>query len=233
MGRSFVPHLFMALYERCAYHGWRFDSDGKCLKIPQSKRSGKDEAQVAACAKAYPTQVKQSMWGAHPRAFAVGRVLALRGPRRGQASRGSELCRMLRPFLFPRHAVSPTQKILQSAVVPSEAFRGCILLQVAQGMIWVWGDNGRDAGLESALTPAALVPELIDAEALKSGKVVALSPYVRDLPYAWETLMENLVVSSLLARDAQLSRHRCPASAIATALVTAGAVVHVPVSQRF
>ena len=82
------------------------------------------------------------------------------------------------------------------------------MLQVAQGMIWVWGDNGRDAGLESALTPAALVPELNDAEGLKSGRVVALSPYVRDLPYAWETLMENLMVSNFLARGPQLGRHR-------------------------
>lgn len=62
-------------------------------------------------------------------------------------------------------------------------------------MIWVWGDNGPDAGLESALTPAALVPEMNDAEAFASGRMVALSPYVRDLPYTWETLMENLMVS--------------------------------------
>lgn len=44
-------------YQRCAYHAWRFDSDGKCLSIPQSDRGGKDEAQPAACAKVYPTQV--------------------------------------------------------------------------------------------------------------------------------------------------------------------------------
>ena len=45
---------------RCAYHGWRFDSNGKCLRIPQSESGGKDEIQAAACAKAYPTQVTWS-----------------------------------------------------------------------------------------------------------------------------------------------------------------------------
>ena len=43
---------------RCAYHAWRFDSDGKCLSIPQSERGGKDEAQDRACVKHYPTQVE-------------------------------------------------------------------------------------------------------------------------------------------------------------------------------
>ena len=50
----------MHIRPRCAYHGWRFDSDGKCLSIPQSERGGKDEAQDAACTKVYPTQVRQS-----------------------------------------------------------------------------------------------------------------------------------------------------------------------------
>ena len=50
----------MHIRPRCAYHGWRFDSDGKCLSIPQSERGGKDEAQAAACTKVYPTQVRQS-----------------------------------------------------------------------------------------------------------------------------------------------------------------------------
>lgn len=44
---------------RCAYHGWRFDSDGKCLSIPQSESGGRDEAQVAACPKVYPTHVRR------------------------------------------------------------------------------------------------------------------------------------------------------------------------------
>ncbi|CAN0374605.1 unnamed protein product, partial [Laminaria digitata] len=104
----------------CAYHGWRFDNDGKCLSIPQSERGGKDEALTAACAKVYPTQV-------------------------------------------------------------------------AQGLIWVWGENGLDAGLESAVTLAPLIPELDDAGGIESGRVNTGSIYQRDLPYAWETFMENVL----------------------------------------
>lgn len=62
-------------------------------------------------------------------------------------------------------------------------------------MIWVWGDNSRDAPLESAIVPVARIPELDDEEAIKSGRVTAGSVLQRDLPYAWETFMENVVVS--------------------------------------
>ncbi|CAM9702713.1 unnamed protein product, partial [Laminaria digitata] len=65
--------------------------------------------------------------------------------------------------------------------------------QVAQGLIWVWGENGPDAGLESAVTPAQLVPELDDAEGIESGRVITGTLYQRDLPYAWETFMENVL----------------------------------------
>ena len=67
--------------------------------------------------------------------------------------------------------------------------------QVAQGIIWVWGENGPDAALESAVTPAPLIPELDDAEAVESGRVTAGAIYQRDLPYSWETFIENVVVS--------------------------------------
>ncbi|CAN0159054.1 unnamed protein product, partial [Laminaria digitata] len=104
----------------CAYHAWRFDSDGKCLSIPQSNRESADKAQPAACAKVYPTQV-------------------------------------------------------------------------AQGLIWVWGENGPDAGLESALTQPALIPELSDAEGLESGRIAAAPVGHRDVPYGWDTFMENVL----------------------------------------
>ncbi|CAM9136641.1 unnamed protein product [Sphacelaria rigidula] len=103
----------------CAYHAWRFDADGKCLKIPQSNRNGRDEAQPAACAVSYPTKV-------------------------------------------------------------------------AQEMIWVWGEAGPDAVLESALAPLPLdVPELDDTEARKDGRVFAFPPSQIDMPYGWDTVMEN------------------------------------------
>ncbi|CAM9218430.1 unnamed protein product [Scytosiphon promiscuus] len=65
--------------------------------------------------------------------------------------------------------------------------------QVAQEIIWVWGENGPDAALESAVTPARLIPELDDTEALASGKVKAANLGMNDLAYGWDTLMENLV----------------------------------------
>lgn len=64
----------------------------------------------------------------------------------------------------------------------------------------MWGDNGADAGLESALAPPIMIPALSDAEALKSGKVVACPYYQRELPYAWETFLENVMVRVLLLR---------------------------------
>ena len=64
----------------------------------------------------------------------------------------------------------------------------------------MWGENGQDAGLESALTPLPLIPELGDTEALESGRVNACSYYKRDLPYSWETFMENVLVSLSVVR---------------------------------
>lgn len=131
----------------CAYHAWRFDSDGKCLTIPQSERGGKDEALIAACAKAYPTQV-------------------------------------------------------------------------AQGLLWVWGENGVDAALESAVTPAPLIPELDDAT-IEPGRINIGAIYQRDLPYAWETFMENILDPS----HVPISHHgimgtRDMASPVSLALLT-------------
>ncbi|CAM9289043.1 unnamed protein product, partial [Hapterophycus canaliculatus] len=65
--------------------------------------------------------------------------------------------------------------------------------QVAQDIIWVWGENGSDAALESALTPAHLIPELNDEEGLESGKVKVANIGMSDVAYGWDTLMENLL----------------------------------------
>lgn len=44
----------------CSYHGWRFQGDGECTRIPQSL-DAKAEATACssgrACATAFPTQV--------------------------------------------------------------------------------------------------------------------------------------------------------------------------------
>lgn len=48
----------------CAYHGWRFDSEGHCAKIPQSQTpalEAQHRANPKACAIAYPTQEAQGL----------------------------------------------------------------------------------------------------------------------------------------------------------------------------
>ena len=56
-------------------------------------------------------------------------------------------------------------------------------------MIWVWGENGPDAALESALASPALVPELEDKELLESGKLISAGGTHNDMPYGWDTFM--------------------------------------------
>ncbi|CAM9304440.1 unnamed protein product [Scytosiphon promiscuus] len=68
--------------------------------------------------------------------------------------------------------------------------------QVVQGVIWIWGENGPDSALESAVTPAALTPDLLDEEGVKSGKVVDVGVSFTDIAYGWETFMENVVDAS-------------------------------------
>jgi phenylpropionate dioxygenase-like ring-hydroxylating dioxygenase large terminal subunit len=48
----------------CAYHGWRFDGDGNCTKIPQSQTpeiEAQHRANPKSCAIAYPTQEAQGL----------------------------------------------------------------------------------------------------------------------------------------------------------------------------
>lgn len=48
----------------CAYHAWRFDSEGNCVSIPQSKDKQTEAMHCAnrkSCAVAYPTQERQGL----------------------------------------------------------------------------------------------------------------------------------------------------------------------------
>jgi phenylpropionate dioxygenase-like ring-hydroxylating dioxygenase large terminal subunit len=95
---------------QCAYHGWEFDKDGACVKIPQLDSAFTPGA--SACATAYPTQVVQDLL-----------------------------------WIFPTH------------------------------------DNPELASQKSPAT----IPQLDDGD-----KVDATALFVRDLPYSWEALVENL-----------------------------------------
>ncbi len=124
---DFCPHRLVPLSEGrvesdgtllCAYHAWRFDSEGKCVSIPQSKdkeTEAKNCANNKSCAKVYPTQVRQ-------------------------------------------------------------------------GLLWVWGESGETAKLESQLRSPRIVPELEE----NSGRVIRLPWNIRDLPYGWDYFMENI-----------------------------------------
>ncbi len=59
----------------CAYHAWQFDSNGKCLGIPQSKDKTTEETHCnrpQACAIAYPTQERQGLLWVWPEAGESG-----------------------------------------------------------------------------------------------------------------------------------------------------------------
>ncbi|WP_026733903.1 aromatic ring-hydroxylating dioxygenase subunit alpha [Fischerella sp. PCC 9605] len=70
---DFCPHRLAPLSEgrvesdgtlMCAYHAWRFDSEGKCVSIPQSKdqqTEAKNCSNPKSCAVAYPTQERQGL----------------------------------------------------------------------------------------------------------------------------------------------------------------------------
>ncbi|MDJ0718066.1 MAG: Rieske 2Fe-2S domain-containing protein [Prochloraceae cyanobacterium] len=124
---DFCPHRLVPFSEGrvesdgtllCAYHAWRFNSQGKCVSIPQSKDK---ETEAKNC----------------------------------ENSRS-------------RAMVYPTQ--------------------VLQGLLWVWGESGETAQLESQLRSPRIIPELED----NSDKVEKLSWNVRDLPYGWDFFMENV-----------------------------------------
>ncbi|MEM7554600.1 MAG: Rieske 2Fe-2S domain-containing protein [Cyanobacteria bacterium P01_A01_bin.84] len=61
--------------------------------------------------------------------------------------------------------------------------------QECQGLLWVWFESGSQAQVESQLKQLPLISELES----NSSNVKKLFWYVRDLPYGWEFLMENLL----------------------------------------
>ena len=61
---------------------------------------------------------------------------------------------------------------------------------MAQDIIWVWGENGPDAALESAMSSPALL------QVPPGKKVIAGAVTQRELPYGWEFFVENVMVST-------------------------------------
>ncbi|CAL8461986.1 g1517 [Coccomyxa elongata] len=69
--------------------------------------------------------------------------------------------------------------------------------KVLQGRVWVWGEGGPRAFIDSAAVQPAYVPELAVEEGIRhasGAEAVYFSvPYTRDFPYAWDVLAENLL----------------------------------------
>lgn len=69
----------------CAYHAWRFNADGDCVSIPQSKDKATEARHCAnpkSCAIAYPTQERQGLLWVWPEAGAEAQIQSqLRPPR--------------------------------------------------------------------------------------------------------------------------------------------------------
>lgn len=106
-----------------SYHGWRFDGDGNCVKLPQA--ASEDAEKRATCS---------------PRACAASHPLA-----------------------------------------------------EAQGLIFVWSESGSQAQEEAERTPLPLDPLLAAAEERGDDIKAVIPLFFRDLPYDFETLVENVI----------------------------------------
>jgi phenylpropionate dioxygenase-like ring-hydroxylating dioxygenase large terminal subunit len=107
----------------CSYHGWRFDDQGNCVRIPQA---ASPEAEQRACS-------------------------------------SSRACATKYP------------------------------IAQAQGMLFVWGEGGKDAEKESSKAPLPVCEHLKAAEERGEEVHYLMRHYVRDLPYDFQTLVENVV----------------------------------------
>lgn len=70
---NICPHRSVPLSEgriesdntlQCAYHGWRFDSEGHCTKVPQAESKDEESRimhQSKACVAIFPTQIQQDV----------------------------------------------------------------------------------------------------------------------------------------------------------------------------
>lgn len=67
-------------------------------------------------------------------------------------------------------------------------------------MLWIWADASPTAIIDSAATSPAFVPELDPTGTLRTAggePVVETSEkYMRDVPYSWTALVENLIDTS-------------------------------------
>ena len=65
----------------------------------------------------------------------------------------------------------------------------------AQGLVWAWGEGGKDAELEARMTPPLLVPEIegVGKNGEAPGGAYRNHWQVRDMPYGWAAFFENAI----------------------------------------
>jgi phenylpropionate dioxygenase-like ring-hydroxylating dioxygenase large terminal subunit len=65
----------------------------------------------------------------------------------------------------------------------------------AQGLVWAWGEGGKEAELEARMTPPLLVPEIegVGKSGEAPGGAFRNHWQVRDMPYGWAAFFENAI----------------------------------------
>ena len=65
----------------------------------------------------------------------------------------------------------------------------------AQGLVWAWGEGGKEAEMEARMTPALLVPEIegVGKSGEAPGGAFRNHWQVRDMPYGWAAFFENAI----------------------------------------
>ena len=65
----------------------------------------------------------------------------------------------------------------------------------AQGLVWAWGEGGKEAELEARMTPPLLVPEIegVGKNGPAPGGAYRNHWQVRDMPYGWTAFFENAI----------------------------------------
>lgn len=65
----------------------------------------------------------------------------------------------------------------------------------AQGLVWAWGEGGKEAELEARMTPPLLVPEIegVGKSGRAPGGGFRNHWQMRDLPYGWTAFFENAI----------------------------------------
>ena len=65
----------------------------------------------------------------------------------------------------------------------------------AQGLVWAWGEGGKEAELEARMTPPLVVPEIegVGKNGEAPGGAYRNHWQVRDMPYGWAAFFENAI----------------------------------------